>query len=310
MRAKANIGVLLGAVALFAAVALLGAAVTRAALGSGAGASVLSLSRTAEAVEPASADAPPSASAEALAATSISARAAATEARATNAGRTPPDARIPSDVLSMAVERAPFAPDRQPPAQRYLLPDQIEPPRRERPPPERPAPPQFRVLGTVAAPAGSVAVVQLADGKTRVMTVGQEMEGYRVNAIESGAVVMSGQGWDLTFAVADAQPIGPNRPQRDANGRIIQQDRGQQNRTAAGRGQAGALAQLQRALLGDMMERGEVVIPGGQYVDFRELRFEGDVVVPRPNATRREVQVAPTPEMIFFKRPAPPEGGR
>jgi hypothetical protein len=306
MRARPDIGVLLGAVALFAAVALLGAAVTRAALG-GAGLSVPSLSQAAEAVEPAAGDAPPSASAEALAATSIGARAAATEAPATNGGTTSPVARIPSEVLSMAVERAPFAPDRQPPAQRYLLPDQIEPPRRERPPPERPAPPQFRVLGTVAAPAGSVAVVQLADGKKRVMTVGQEMEGYRVNAIESGAVVMSGQGWDLTFAVADAQPIGPNRPQRDANGRIVRQDPAQQNRTAADRGQANALAvQLQRALLGDLIERGEVAVPGGQYYEWR---IEGDALVPGASATRRGIQIVPTPEMIF-KRPTPPGGGQ
>jgi hypothetical protein len=289
MRAKADIGVVLAGVALFAAVALFGAAATRAAMGGRV--PLPSLSRNAEAAQPAAARAPASAPAEATADVPL--------VTPSSVVASSPDARVPSEVLSMAVKRAPFDPDRQPATQRYLLPEEIAPPRREQPPPQRPAPPQFRVLGTVVAPAGNVAVVQLADGKKRVMTVGQEMEGYRVAAIASGAVVMSGQGWDLTFAVADAQPIGPNRPQRDANGRIIQQDRAQQARAAA------LTTQLQRAAR-ELTELREGVAPGGQYVQWR---FDGDVLVPTSTPTRGEIQIAPTPEMIFFRRPAPPGGG-
>lgn len=298
MRAKTDIGVVLAGIALFAAVAALGAAATRAAMG--VGVPLPPMSQSAEAAPSAAADAPASASEEAD---------AATPSVPPSTGVAPSqDARLQAEVLSMAVKRAPFDPDRRAPTRRYLLPDQIEPPRREQPPPQRPAPPQFRILGTVVAPAGSVAVVQLADGKKRVMTVGQEMEGYRVSAIEQGAVVMSGQGWDLTFAVADAQPIGPNRPQRDASGRIIQdraqQNRGQQNAAQQARGQ---LLELERALTNLQIPAEARANLGVIYEDV--VRGEnGPTWIVGPNG-RLEAGAPPTPEMIYFRRPTPPGGG-
>jgi hypothetical protein len=302
MRVKADGGVVLAGVVLFAAVAVFGAAATHAAMGIRGGVLLPSLSQSAEAAQPAVAEAPALASAEA---------GLAVPAVTPTTGVTPsPDARVSSEVLSMAVERAPFDPGRQPPARRYLLPDQIEPPRREQPPPQRPAPPQVRVLGTVVAPAGNVAVVQLADGKKRVMTVGQEMEGYRVAAIESGAVVMSGRGWDLTFAVADAQPIGPNRPQRDANGRIVQRDRAQQNR---GQQNQGAQARAQNANNTRAVPLERFLFGGEVQVDMMN---NGRAVIMGPDGERREIAIPLppssmpiTPEMIFFRRPAPEGGG-
>jgi hypothetical protein len=306
MRRKADTGVVAGAVALFAAFFVLGAAIARATFGLGGGPTDALASRSSS----------PTATAESsLLSAEQQLDVVATATPGLPALR-PGSEALPSDALSLAVERAPFDPDRRAPSQRYLLPNEIVPPRREAPPPERPAAPQFQVLGTVYGASGQVAVVRHPDNSIKVLTVGQELDGYRVSEIVDGAVVMTGRGWDLTFAVADARP-GDGRPQRDEFGRIVQpnggqnrgqqQDRAQQNRAQAAAAQAAAQrAGVLRALLDDMREKGEAIEGGVQW------RIEGDVIVPGPAGTPvrgRVVAPAPTPEMMFFRRPAPPDGG-
>jgi hypothetical protein len=206
---------------------------------------------------------------------------------------------VPDEVLSMAVERAPFDPERQAPGERYRMPDERVVVRREDPPPpERPAPPEFQILGTVASPNGGVAVVRLAGGPARVVSVGTEVEGYRVRAIESGAVVMSGQGWDMTFAVADPQPNAATmRKEENARNTQVAQAR-------VARERAADLERLVQNLRGAGARQVEVT--------------NGRAVVVGPDGQRREIAIpvpppGATPEAMMEKlgifRARPPGGG-
>lgn len=115
--------------------------------------------------------------------------------------------RLPAEVLRLAVERAPFEPDRQAPAQRYRMPgDRIED--APSPPPELPPAPDFRLLATVAGPDGGVAVLRVGDGTPRVLALGEQFVGYQVASIGSGEAMMSGQGRQLNLRVAGPAPAG------------------------------------------------------------------------------------------------------
>ena len=105
--------------------------------------------------------------------------------------------------LELAAELAPFAPDRTRPAGRYQLPDERRPPTAVEPPSPPPPAPGFRVLGTVVAFDGGVAVIQVDDQPPRVLSLGEENSGYSVSAIQRRNIVLSGPAGDVSFAVAD-----------------------------------------------------------------------------------------------------------
>lgn len=283
MSAKRDTGVVMGAVALAGAAMLFAVTVTRVTLNA-SDSSAPAVVSTADATPAASTPATPSAPAALLTAAPASAPATA---KAVLPAMPEP---LPSSALRQAVAKAPFAPDRKAPAQRYLLPEQIVVERPEAPPPERPAAPEFRVLGTVASATGGVAVVQSPDGTRRLLSVGQEIEGYRVRAIEQAAVVMSGQGWDMTFAVADATPSpggGGNQNGRGQQGRAGQQGAAgvqaqrnaalnqvlQQLRGVEGAAAAAAAAAGQRGNVGFIFENGRGTFIGPNGTTFGDVMF-------------------------------------
>ncbi len=107
-------------------------------------------------------------------------------------------------ALLAAVGKAPFRPDRQLPAGRYLLPAE----RRaamaaaNRPPPRAM---QLSLVGTVEVPSGgSFAALQLPGGPARLYRVGQTIEGFELVEVTPGAVKLAGE--DTTIVLLLAKP--------------------------------------------------------------------------------------------------------
>jgi hypothetical protein len=262
MRRVDNWGVVLGVGALAGTALLLGASLTRAL-------------RT----PPVAAPAPEVATAE-----------AAPESNAPAAVL--PASSLPNDVLSLAVARAPFDPDRRAPEQRYLMPGErvVRAPQREERP-EPPPAPDFRVLGTVAGVNGGVAVIAVEEGPPRVVAMGSEILGYRVASIGGGRVVMSGQGRSLALEVPQAAPTGANAASvaTDERGNNNQQgnsnQRNQQREAERARAQERAQDQL-RTRLEQLMDR--IRQEGGA---ARVEMNGGRAVIVGPDGQRREIQI-------------------
>jgi hypothetical protein len=286
---RGNWGLVVASVALAGAALLFGAAVTRAML------------RTPVAAATAPEAAP--AGTEAMTAET------ATPAKAASA-------EVPGEVLSLAVERAPFDPDRRAPDQRYLMPgERVERPvvRAERP--EPPPAPDFRVLGTIAGPNGGVAVIQVDEDAPRVIAMGTEILGYRVASIDGGRVVMSGQGRNLALEVPDAVPSAQaaanNQRGNQRNGQA-QGGRGNQNQNTRNQNQAREAERAQN----QVRERVEQLI---QQAGGGRFQMQGDrVTFTDANGQRREVQipdnvgrvqVAPNGNVTFQRGRGPGGGG-
>jgi hypothetical protein len=197
---------------------------------------------------------------------------------------------LASEVLSLAIERAPFDPDRRPSGQRYLMPGERvvrAPVREERP--EPPPAPDFRVLGTVAGPNGGVAVIAVEDEPPRVVSMGSEISGYRVASIDGGRVVMSGQGRNLALEVPDALPTGVaavvERNERGGNNN--QRGNGNNNNRAQNQQREVERAQNQvRERMEQLMQ--QIRESGGE----ARFQMEGDrAVIFGPNGQRREIQL-------------------
>jgi hypothetical protein len=257
MRRINDWGVALSALALAGTALLLGAAVTRATL------------RTPAVAAPAP-EAP---------------QAVTREGQAT-AGENAAAEALPSEALSLAVERAPFDPDRRAPDQRYLMPGERvaqAPVRVERP--EPPPPPDFRVLGTVAGPNGGVAVIAVEDQPPRVLAMGSEISGYRVAAIDGGRVVMSGQGRNLALEVPEALPGGTaanvERNERGGNNNQRGNQRSQNQQREVERAQNQVRERLEQ-LTRQMRESGQPF----------QMEMNGDrAIITGPNGLRREIQL-------------------
>jgi hypothetical protein len=133
---------------------------------------------------------------------------------------------VSDEVIQHAAERAPFSADRQS-SRPYQLPEERvvpEPIRVDRP--EPPPAPAFRVLGTIADANGGIAVIEAPGELPRVVTVGDEILGFRLSRIEAGRVVLGdGEGRSLSVAVPEVAP-------RTAAAAPGHTGRGQQNRNA------------------------------------------------------------------------------
>jgi hypothetical protein len=133
----------------------------------------------------------------------------------------PSDEALPVEALRLAVDRAPFAPDRQAPSDRYRMPgERVVVAEAPSAPPELPPAPDFRLLGTVTGAEGGIAVVQIDGERPHVMSMGEELSGYRVASIGSGNVTMQGQWHSVNLTVAGPMPTGPAGPDEgDRHGR-------------------------------------------------------------------------------------------
>lgn len=104
-------------------------------------------------------------------------------------------------VLSQAVSRAPFDPERRPPAQRYRLPGEqmVEVTALA----EQPPVPPLRVLGTIAGIGGGIAVIQEEGERPKVVSVGQMIGEYRVASVQEEVVTVSSGGWEIELALVE-----------------------------------------------------------------------------------------------------------
>jgi hypothetical protein len=161
----------------------------RIALGALAGAALLLFSAYAEArrVEPL----PP--------------RPAARRAAAMPEGR--PRAAAGSDAAILAaVARDPFRPERTRAAGRYRMPGEAVP-SVPMAPVAPPAPVwNLRLLGTVVLPGGGLAAIAGQTGESRVVRVGQEIDGFRLVRVTPGKARLEGNDTTLTLEMPGGTP--------------------------------------------------------------------------------------------------------
>jgi hypothetical protein len=209
---------------------------------------------------------------------------------------------VSDDVLRMAVEKAPFDPERRV-TDPYLLPEERPQPRparveREAPPPA----PAFRVLGTVAAGRGGVAVIEVPGEPPRVVALGEEILGYRVSSIQEGRVVLGGDGGrSISVAVPDVAPraAADVRVTRDTQN-------GNQRGGGGGGGRGGAAGAAAADLVNQAMRRLREETGGDVRMEMRGDR----VILTAPDGTRREIQIGGdgTFEMDVITGPQPGSG--
>jgi hypothetical protein len=218
---------------------------------------------------------------------------------------------VSEEVLGLAVEKAPFDPQRQVSGP-YLLPEErVQPRPVEIARPEPPPAPAFRVLGTVADAAGGIAVIEAPGEPPRVLTMGEEILGYRLTSIEGGRVVLwDGQGRNVSVAVPEVAPRTAAVEARTPRGEQNQNRSGQASGGGRGRGNAAAADVVNEAMRRMREEFGGDV----------RMEMRGDrVILTAPDGTRREISIGEggatvdvsgprTPGPAARRRP-PGEGG-
>ncbi|MEX1258848.1 MAG: hypothetical protein WEG36_14635 [Gemmatimonadota bacterium] len=241
MRRQAGVGAWIGGGALIVGVLVFGVALGRAMASGPAPAE--------PAVSPPASDGPTEgyAAANPEGAWRASEGAMADVGRASNSSREP----VSPEVLRLAVERAPFDEDREPPSRRYVLPG-TEQPVFEMPRIELPPPPEFSLLGAVATERGGWAVIRVGDETPRMVATGDMIEGYTVASIEGDAAVMAGMGRTLQVQLNEpsATVAAPQRGRNNRNDRDDDDD--DDDRAAALREAQARFQQLGGALGGNL----------------------------------------------------------
>lgn len=100
------------------------------------------------------------------------------------------EAALPRAQVLAAIGKAPFRPDRQPPARRYLLPDE-----RRAAAVLTPAAPyrQMKLLGTAVLPdGGGLAALQLSGQSAQVVRVGDPVGAFTLIAVAPGVATLAG----------------------------------------------------------------------------------------------------------------------
>lgn len=173
-----------------------------------------------------------------------------------------PAGELSTQAFALLVRNDPFSPTREA-ADPYRLPgeDVFEAPQPVRTPP----PPQFRVFGTVVAPSGGIALLQL-DDRRHVVSVGEAIAGYRLTHVDDQTATIEANGRLISYRVEDPAPRRPTRTVRTApNGQNTQN--GQQNaQEAAVRAEMmrqqvlqGALERLQQVDSASPEMRGQIM---------------------------------------------------
>jgi hypothetical protein len=290
MKRASDTRVMLGAVGIAGAVLLAGALVASAMLR----ADFEPASATAAEPAPAQVDRTTPAESPNAAVAAQPAAGAEPEARsAQSAPLTRAPSQLSSQVLVLAAERAPFDPERQAPAGRYLFPEERVVPAPP-PEPEPPPTPPFRVVGAVAGLPGAgpgrpggIAIVQPDGQQPKILQVGEEFMGYRISSVEPNVVVASSRGWDVSIPVEALQAtrMGANtRNTRNAD---------QQARNAT-REVERVVNQLRERLevLGGQAGEGAVQFdaPAGNG-QFRFQMQDGRAIITGPNGQRQEIRI-------------------
>lgn len=108
-------------------------------------------------------------------------------------------------TASVAVAAAPFRPDRQPPEERYRLPEERR--RADR----SPLPDGLRLVGTAVRPGGTRLAAFHLDRAPRVAGAGEEIGGLVVLRVDPGSVTLAGP--DTTLVLRLGVP-GEEEPDR------------------------------------------------------------------------------------------------
>lgn len=114
-----------------------------------------------------------------------------------------------AQILS-AVARDPFRPDRRRPPGRYRLPGEAPPAEPQpsydyTPPP--PPPPALSLVGTVVLADGrGLAALAGQGGESRVLRVGEEMDGFRVVRVTSGTATLSNGDTTIVLRTEGGEP--------------------------------------------------------------------------------------------------------
>ena len=240
MRRQAGVGTWIGGGALIVGVLVFGVALGRAMASGPAPAEPV--------VVPPAADGPT----EGYAAADPEGAWSGNEGAMTDVGRASNSTRAPvsPEVLRLAVDRAPFEEDREPPSRRYVLPG-TEQPVFEMPRIELPPPPAFSLLGAVATERGGWAVIRVGDETPRMVATGDMIEGYTVASIEGDAAVMAGMGRTLQVQLNEPSATVAAPQPRGRNNRNNQDDEDDARAAAAREAQA-RLQQLGGALGGNL----------------------------------------------------------
>ena len=103
----------------------------------------------------------------------------------------------------------PFRPDRRPPTARYKIGGERNV--TVAPRPEFQALGGIRLMGTVVAPGGGVAALQLPGGTTQLVRVGQAVAGFKLKRVGPGTAVLVGADTTITLRMSEAAQ-GGNAP--------------------------------------------------------------------------------------------------
>ena len=126
------------------------------------------------------------------------------------AGRLPPDlfARHQTDsTAGRLTEGAPFQPDRRPPAHRYVLPELRQDTEDHGPRPPLPAPPVL--TGTARGePGPSLVAFRSPNGVSRLLALGDTVNGFRVVRITADSVTITRQDTTLTLRLSNPGGTG------------------------------------------------------------------------------------------------------
>jgi len=121
-------------------------------------------------------------------------------------------------AFRVVTDRPAFTPSRRPPAPPALA---VIPPAAAAPPP---APPRLTLLGTLKSGGRESAVIRPATGRSRVMTLGEVIEGWRLARIDGNLIVLENQGQRVEVQlsrrgsgpVPGTKPVWNPQPQQNA----------------------------------------------------------------------------------------------
>lgn len=152
------------------------------------------------------------------------------------------------------VQHDPFQPDRSPPPP-YRMPGELVAAAPTEAP-ARPAPPAFKLLGTVSWEDHGLALLQVEEETPQPLLVGERLRGYRLESVGADHATLVGDGQTLQLAVADPSP----QPAQSARDNNRSRARTQFNAAQFGRGGQAIFNRLLQqgaspALIQQMMER-------------------------------------------------------
>lgn len=129
--------------------------------------------------------------------------------------RVPSEATLSPRDIALAVDNDPFLPDRTRP-EPYRLPGEFAFETEEAP--AAPPVPHFQVTGTVVADGGGLAVLQVDDSPPQVLSVGESLLGWKLDAVGANtATMVNSTGRILYLSLASGPPQRAQADEQSTN---------------------------------------------------------------------------------------------